>query len=81
MASKMMSTLVRRSVCGVGLQCDDREASDDHEQCCQTTAMQKRHGDAPQSRGVAPPSFGGAGLLMRSVACWREGSVVRATPR
>ena len=29
----------------------------------------------PQSRGVAPPSVGGAGLLMRSVACWRDGSV------
>jgi hypothetical protein len=32
MASKMMSTPVRRSVCGVGLQRDDREARDDHEQ-------------------------------------------------
>ena len=29
----------------------------------------------PRSRDVAPPSFGGAGLLMRSVACWRDGSV------
>jgi hypothetical protein len=32
MDSSVMSTLVRRSVCGVGLQCDDREARDDHEQ-------------------------------------------------
>jgi hypothetical protein len=32
MTSKMMSTPVRRSVRGVGLQCDDREAGDDHEQ-------------------------------------------------
>jgi hypothetical protein len=32
MSSKVMSTLVRRSVCGVGLQYDDREARDDHEQ-------------------------------------------------
>jgi hypothetical protein len=32
MASKMMSSLVRRSVCGVALQCDDREATDDREQ-------------------------------------------------
>jgi hypothetical protein len=32
MAAKMTSTLVRRSVCGVGLQCHDRQATDDHEQ-------------------------------------------------
>jgi hypothetical protein len=32
MASKMTSTPVRGSVRGVGLQCDDREARDDHEQ-------------------------------------------------
>jgi len=33
MASTVMSTLVRRSVCGVGLRCEDRaEAKDDHEQ-------------------------------------------------
>ena len=32
MASKVMPTLVRRSVCGVGLQCEDREATDDYEQ-------------------------------------------------
>jgi hypothetical protein len=28
-----------------------------------------------ESHGIAPPSFGGAGLLMSSVACWRDGSV------
>jgi hypothetical protein len=32
MASTMMSTLVRRSVCGVDLQSDDRQARDDREQ-------------------------------------------------
>lgn len=29
----------------------------------------------PESRGIAPPSFGGAGLPMSSVACWCDGSV------
>jgi hypothetical protein len=32
MAGKVMSTVVLRGVCVVGLQCEDREANDDHEQ-------------------------------------------------
>jgi hypothetical protein len=32
MAGKMMSSLVRRSLCCVGWQCHDGQARDDHEQ-------------------------------------------------
>jgi hypothetical protein len=32
MAGKVMSSLMLRGVCVVGLQCEDREANDDHEQ-------------------------------------------------